>query len=158
MSEQTSELLALVENTRNVLLSASPSTVRVKFVDSQLVKSVLRKIATHSGPAPNLSLHILHIKGFQFVPLINVYLNNEQGTFNEELLIGSLALYGLRKSSQNDGIGLHEVWNVTRVFELANQQKNWSDNYFTLTFVPESDLSENTELSFERIELRLDHT
>ncbi|WP_300664481.1 hypothetical protein [Fluviicola sp.] len=156
MTEHTSKLIALLENTGNVLLNESPSTFRVKFIDSQLIKSVLQEITSHAGAGLNLSLHMLHIKGFQSIPPVNIYLNNENGSFDEELLVGSLALYGLRKSSQDGGIGLHEVWNVTTVFKIAVQQKNWNGNSFTLTFVSQSELTEKAEFSFERIELRLD--
>lgn len=156
MAERTSELIALLENPGKVLLSRSPVSFRVKFIDSQLATSVLRKIASHSGTTLNLTLHILHIRGFQSIPPVNIYLNNEKDSFNEELLIGSLALYGLRKSSQNDGIGLHEVWNVTAVFKVAVQQKNWNENSFTLSFVSQSELTETAEFSFERIELHSD--
>lgn len=154
--EHISELIALLENRENVLLSGFPLTIRVNFIDSERTKSVLQHLSSHSGTPSNLSLHILHIRGFETIPLINVYLNNENNPSGEEFLLGSMALYGLQRSSQPGGIGLHEVWNVTKVFELASRQKNWSDKDFTLTFVPQSYLPENSDLSFERIELRLD--
>lgn len=154
--EYTSELIALLENQENVLLNRFPLTIRVNFIDSQRIKSVLRNISAHSGTPSNLSLHMLHIRGFETIPLINVYLNNENNPSGEEFLIGSMALYGLQRSSQPGGIGLHEVWDATKVFELASRQENWSDKDFTLTFVSQSQLTENSHLSFERIELRLD--
>lgn len=154
--EHTSELIALLENRENVLLSTFPLTIRVNFIDSQRTKSILQNISANSETHSNLSLHILHIRGFETIPLINVYLNIENNPSGEEFLVGSMALYGLQRSSQPGGIGLHEVWDATKVFELASQQENWSDKDFTLTFVSQSRLPGNSHLSFERIELHLD--
>lgn len=156
MNEQTSETIALMLNTSRVTLHSGPSTVEVPFTNSPAAQTVLSQIAGFSQ-VPKLSLRMLHIRGFDVFPLINVYLNAEKNPFDEALLIGSLALYGIRGSSTADskssGAGLNESWDVTGVFKTAIQQKNWSYRSFTLTFVPQHPFPEHAELSFERIEL-----
>ncbi len=156
MAEYASKLIASLENTGNTVLNEFPITFHLKFIDPISVADVLQKVTAHSDTEANLLLRILRIRGFQTVPMINMYLNNEQAPFKEELLIGSLALYGLRRSSQDGGEGMNEVCNVSQFFDFASRLENWSKEYFTITFVPESELPDHADFTFEKIELHLE--
>lgn len=76
---------------------------------------------------------------------------------DEKLIVGSLALFGLRKNSDTNadhgGIGLHEIWDVTDAFFHAKETSNWLDKQFSLTFTPRTSVSENNGLTIERVEL-----
>lgn len=156
MREQTSETIAILQHTDDLVLRSGPSTLEIRFTDTPAAHSVLQQLA-FSSTVSALSLRILHIRGYHVFPLIDVYLNAKNAPFDERLQVGSMALYGLRGSStadsKNPGTGLHESWDVTHVFEIAARQKNWSYHSFTLTFVPQHAFPEGAELSFERIEL-----
>ena len=134
-----------------------PTTVRVPFTENLSAQEVLNQLVSRSAPAPQLSLRLKHIRGFDVFPIIDVYLNAENGPYPESLLLGSLALYGLRNSSvpgpSHPGVGMHEAWEVGEAFNRANRLHNWSDRYFTLTFDSALPFPEGTELTVEGIEL-----
>lgn len=155
MKNQTPELLALLESS-DIRFTNFPLTIQVPFLDAHPIRKSLQKLENSELKSSILSLQLLHIRGEDVFPVIDVYLNVAE-SYSPELYLGSLALFGLRKSSdpnaEQGGIGLHEIMDVTNVFMRAKQENNWSYSSFTLSFVSRSPVAENSFFYIERIKL-----
>jgi len=155
MKNPNLEIIALLEGTERKL-TEFPLTLHIPFLDVTLAKNLRSQFSASIGNSRSLSVQLLHIRGQASLPIIDVYFNSE-GHNDPHLYAGSLALFGLRKSSDSKqihgGVGLDEMLNVTDIVKHAIRTNNWSDSTFTLTFVPRTEIQDAEGFSIETIRL-----
>ncbi len=154
---RVSQLIA--SNNINFRLKNDSRTFVIAFADNFDIDPILMKLrsdSTRSGN--NLSLHFENLKGNNFLPVIEVYLNLDRENKPEETnYVGSMALYGLKESStvsdEHDGSGQDWKFDVGQVFNKVRGQSNWSKKQFKLTLIPYHPLPIEAVLTIGRIEL-----
>lgn len=149
----------LIASANNFTLKNDSRTIPIDFMNSCDIDSILMQLRSdgfHSGKS--LSLHFENLRGNDWVPVIDIYLNLDQESMpKEKNYVGSMALYGLGESSiasrEHDGSGQHRVFDVGQVFNKVYRESNWSAKQFKLTLLPYHPLPIDATLTIGRIAL-----
>jgi tyrosinase len=149
-------------NTEALSLTGTSLNTSVKLdnvVRNKVSASLLR--ATETAAAPDrMYLKLENIRGTHDASVLNVYVNvpaNESPGAHPELLAGTIGLFGLRRSSMQDGrhggAGLSFVLDISDIVDRLHLSQQLTADALRVTVVPNQPVPADAAITVGRISL-----